>query len=123
MGVPVMTNVVVLIGRLARPAQLRQLPSGDVLVEYQLTVPRPNARADSVPVVWEQPPPSASEYDTDAEVVVVGRVRRRFFRVGARTESRTEVVAEAVVPARQAKRARAALAGACARIEEGRAPG
>lgn len=112
-----MTNLVVLIGRLARPALLRQLPSGDFLVEYQLTVPRPGQRADSVPVVWEHPPPSAAEHDTDAEVVVVGRVRRRFFRTATRTESRTEVVAEAVVPARQAKRVRAALAAAQERIE------
>ncbi len=113
-----MTNVVVLIGRLARPAQFRQLPSGDVLVEYQLTVPRPGQKAESVPVVWEKPPPSASDHDTDAELLVVGRVRRRFFRAGASTQSRTEVVAEAVVPTRQAKKAKAALAAACARIED-----
>jgi hypothetical protein len=30
--------------------------------------------------------------------VVVGRVRRRFFRAGPGTQSRTEVVAENVVP-------------------------
>ena len=116
-----MTNVVVLIGRLARPATLRQLPSGTVLVEYQLTVPRPGERAESVPVVWEDPPPSAVEHDTDDEVVVVGRVRRRFFRTAARTESRTEVVAEKVVPAKQAKRVQAVLAGAQARITEAQA--
>jgi single-strand DNA-binding protein len=39
----------------------------------------------------------------------VGRVRRRFFRAGGTTQSRTEVVADSVVPARQAKRARAAV--------------
>jgi single-stranded DNA-binding protein len=113
-----MTNVVVLIGRLARPALLRQLPSGDVLVEYQLTVPRPGQRAESVPVVWERPPASAVDHDTDAELVVVGRVRRRFFRTATRTESRTEVVADLVVPLRQAKRVRAALSAAQARIGE-----
>jgi single-strand DNA-binding protein len=113
-----MTNVVVLIGRLARPAQLRQLPSGDAVVEYQVTVPRPGQRADSVPVVWENPPASAADHDTNEEVVVVGRVRRRFFRVGGRTESRTEVVADTVVAGRHAKRARAALAAVRARLEE-----
>lgn len=113
-----MTNVVVLVGRLARPAQLRHLPSGDSLVEYQLTVPRTEGqRAESVPVVWEKAPGYASELDTDTEVVVVGRVRRRFFRAGARTESRTEVVAESVVPSRLAKRARAAVAAAVERLE------
>ena len=112
-----MTNIVVLVGRLARPVQLRQLPSGDVVAEYQLTVPRPGDRAESVPVVWEKPPASATDHGPDAEMVVVGRVRRRFFRAGGRTESRTEVVAESVVPLRQAKKARAALAAACAQIE------
>lgn len=112
-----MTNVVVLIGRLARPAQLRLLPSGDALAEYQLTVPRPGQRSESVPVVWESPPAGAADHDTDAELLVVGRVRRRFFRTAGRTESRTEVVAEAVVPVRQAKRVRAALSAAQERIE------
>jgi hypothetical protein len=45
-------------------------------------------------------------------VVITGRVRRRFFRAGAATPSRTEVVADAVVPVRQGKRAAAALAAA-----------
>ena len=116
-----MTNVVDLIGRLARPATLRQLPSGSLLVEYQLTVPRQGERADSVPVVWEDPPPSAVDHNADDEVVVVGRVRRRFFRTAARTESRTEVVAEKVVPAKQAKRVHSALAAALARISEAQA--
>ena len=113
-----MTNVVVLIGRLARPVQLRQLPSGDVLAEYQLTVPpRPGQKAESVPVVWEKPPASAADHGADVEIVVVGRVRRRFFRTAGRTESRTEVVADAVLPSRQVKKVRAALAAACAQIE------
>lgn len=112
-----MTNLVVLIGRLARPAQLRRLPSGDGIAEYQLTVAREGERAESVPVVWPSPPAAATAYDTDARVLVVGRVRRRFFRANARTESRTEVVAESVVPCRQAKRAQAALAGARERLE------
>lgn len=113
-----MTNIVVLIGRLARPVQIRQLPSGDVLAEYQLTVPRPGVKAESVPVVLEKPPASATEYGADTEIVVVGRVRRRFFRIGGRTESRTEVVADAVLPVRQVKKVRTALASVCAQIEE-----
>ncbi|MFN2503818.1 MAG: single-stranded DNA-binding protein [Acidimicrobiales bacterium] len=113
-----MTNVVVLIGRLARPGALRQLPSGDQLVEYQLTVPREGQRAESVPVVWESPPAAATELATDDEVIVIGRVRRRFFRAGGRTESRTEVVAERVIAARQVKRARTALVAVQAQIGE-----
>jgi single-strand DNA-binding protein len=108
-GEGAMTNVAVLVGPLARPAEARELPSGDRLVAYEVTVPRESGRAESVPVVWFDAPASAGTLDVDERVVVVGRVRRRFFRSGAGTQSRTEVVADAVVPARQARRARAAL--------------
>jgi len=104
-----MTNVVVLIGRLARPAEMRELPSGDRLVAYEVTVDRPGERAETVPVVWVGAPASAGDHDVDERMLVVGRVRRRFFRSGGGTQSRTEVVAEAVVNARHAKRAAAAL--------------
>ena len=113
-----MTNVVVLMGRLARPPETRELPSGDRLVAYEVTVERPDERAETVPVVWFAAPASAADHDVDERMLVVGRVRRRFFRTGAGTQSRTEVVADVVVPTRLAKRARAALAVACSRVEE-----
>ena len=104
-----MTNVALLIGRLARPAEPRDLPSGDRLVQYEVTIPSETGRAESVPVVWYDAPASAEDYDVDEKVVIVGRVRRRFFRGAGGTQSRTEVVADAVVPARQTKRAAAAV--------------
>ena len=113
-----MTNVVVLIGRLARPPETRELPSGDRLVAYEVTVDRPNERAETVPVVWVGAPASAGDHDVDERMIVVGRVRRRFFRTGGGTQSRTEVVAEAVVNARHTKRAVAALERAQARLAE-----
>ena len=111
-----MTNVVVLIGRLARPAETRELPSGDRLVAFEISVARDGARAESVPVVWFEAPATAADHDVDEQVVVVGRVRRRFFRAGGSTQSRTEVVADTVVAARQVKRARAAVEKAQARL-------
>jgi len=113
-----MTNMVVLIGRLARPAEVRELPSGDRIVAYEVTVPREGERAETVPVVWMGAPASAADHDVDERMVVIGRVRRRFFRVGGATQSRTEVVADAVVNARHLKRATAALARAQARLGE-----
>ena len=113
-----MTNVVVLIGRLARPAETRELPSGDRMVAYEVTVDRPGERAETVPVVWMAAPASAADHDVDERMLVVGRVRRRFFRSGGGTQSRTEVVAEAVVNAKHAKRAAAALQRAQASLEE-----
>lgn len=112
-----MTNLVVLVGRLARPPEVRLLPSGDRLVTYEITVARDGERAESVPVVWIEAPARAEELGVDETVTVVGRVRRRFFKTGGLTQSRTEVVAELVAPARQRKRARTAIVDAQARLD------
>lgn len=112
-----MTNIVVLRGRLTRPAVVRSLPSADELVELEVSVPRCGERSESAPVVWPDAPAAARELDVDEEVVVVGRVRRRFFRSGGSTQSRTEVVAETVVPASQVRRVRAAVGKAAGRLE------
>ncbi len=116
-------NMVMLRGRLSRPAELRVLPSGDRLVALELSVPRSGAKTESVPVVWHDAPAVAEALDVNQAVVVLGRVRRRFFRAGGATQSRTEVVAETVIPARQAKRARSLVAKAKARLEAAGAEG
>ncbi|MGH9156412.1 MAG: hypothetical protein ACRD1K_11395 [Acidimicrobiales bacterium] len=113
-----MTNIVVVRGRLSRPADLRLLASGARQVELQVSVPGPDGRAESVPVVWPEAPAVAETLDVDDLVTVVGRVRRRFFRTGGVTQSRTELVAEQVIPSRQVKRARAALDKVAARLAE-----
>ena len=110
-------NVVMLRGRLSRPAELRVLPSGDRLVALELSVPQSGVRTESVPVVWHDAPATAEMLDVNQAVMVLGRVRRRFFRAGGSTQSRTEVVAETVIPARQAKRARSLVAKAKVRLE------
>jgi single-strand DNA-binding protein len=110
-------NVAVAVGRLARPAELRVLPSGDRVVSIELTVPREKSRAESVPVSWFEAPASATELGVDQQVLVVGRVRRRFFKSATGTQSRTEIVAITVVPTRQAKRTRAALERAVDQLE------
>ena len=102
-------NIVVLLARLSRPAEERQLPSEDHLVQLEVTVAREGAKSESVPVVWFGAPAWAKTLDVNDEILVIGRVRRRFFRAGGATQSRTEVVAEQVVAARQARKAAAAL--------------
>ena len=114
-------NIVVLQGALSRPPESRDLPSGDRLVTYEVTTRSPDRPADSVPVVWFEAPARAVQLEAGAEVVVAGRVRRRFYRAGGATLSRTEVVAHVVVPARQRKRAAAAVAAAVTALTE--APG
>jgi single-strand DNA-binding protein len=110
-------NVVVIAGRLSRPAEQRVLPSGELLVAVQVTVDRTGDRAETVPVVWFDAPASAATLDIEEPVVVVGRVRRRFFRAGGSTQSRTEVVADSVVSTRRVKSAQTALAAATRRLE------
>jgi single-strand DNA-binding protein len=97
-------NVCILQGRITRPPEHRVVGDDRSLVTYEIAVDRPEGGAESVPVVWEGAPAVAVDLDVDAEVVVVGRVRRRWFRSGGATQSRTEVVAEGVVPRRSTKR-------------------
>ena len=112
-------NITVLRGRLSRPPERRSLPSGDALVVYEVTVPAGGARrAESVPVVWFEAPPAAGDLEPDTDVVVIGRVRRRFFRAGGSTQSRTEVVADQVVPARHTKRVSRLVLAALGAAEE-----
>lgn len=94
-----MINLVVLEGVLARPAQDVELPSGSRLLSLEVTVRRDEGPAEPVPVAWFDPPAWATALDAGAAVVVTGRVRRRFFRSGGLTQSRTEVVAHRVVRA------------------------
>jgi single-strand DNA-binding protein len=97
-------NVCIIQGRITRPPEHRVAGDGRSMVTYEVAAERPGGGTESVPVVWEAAPAVAVDLDVDAEVVVVGRVRRRWFRSGGATQSRTEVVATGVVPRRAAKR-------------------
>jgi single-strand DNA-binding protein len=104
-----MLNMVIAIGKLAKPLQLRSLPSGISLASFDVVVPRPDQSADSIPVALFEAPDGVSNWETGQELLVIGRVRRRFFRIGGSTQSRTEVVAQVVVPLAQTDRVRSAL--------------
>ncbi|MCU0260224.1 MAG: hypothetical protein MUE78_04320 [Ilumatobacteraceae bacterium] len=100
-------NLVVLHGRVSSPPRVVELPSGSVLHQIELTT-----RGDevaTVPVAWFDP---TDHLEEGAEVIVVGQVRRRFFRAGGVTASRTEVVAERVIRAGRRRTVAAALARA-----------
>lgn len=111
-------NIVVLRGCLSRPPALRELPSGATLTAFEVTVRREEGPAESVPVTWLDAPERVRDLSAGTEVVVSGRVVRRFFRAGGATASRTEVVATAVVPARQRARCRTLLSSAHAQLGE-----
>lgn len=111
-------NLAVLIGHLSSPAQVRTLESGSTLVSLHVTVAgEPGQRADSIPVAWFDPPAWAADLDEGEQVVVVGRVRRRFFGRPV-TQTRTEVVAESVVKARRTKQAAALVDRALGRLDD-----
>lgn len=110
-------NLAVLSGHLSRTPEEVPLASGDLLVRYELTVPRPDERADTVPVVAVSPPAHARGLDAGTEVLVVGRTRRRFWSAGGATRSQVEVLAAEVVPTRRRAGATRALRRALATLE------
>ena len=110
-------NIVVLQGTLSRQPEERPLRES-VLATYEVTTrDEESGSAVTAPVVWFDPPAAAWKFDAGDAVTVVGEVRRRFFRSGGRTESRTEVVAHAVVPTRRTAQVRRALDNAIALLE------
>jgi len=117
MPTPYDTSITLVSGALSRAAERRDLKSGDSIVNLELTSRCGPGPAESVPVVWPDAPAWADALAAGDRVVVVGRVRRRFFRAGGTTASRTEVLAERVVPERKRARVRAAVQLAQRRLE------
>ena len=114
--VPNGINLSLIAGTLASPPELRPLPSGSLVLTLQVSVRVAEGPAESVPVAWFDPPATAAGWEPGQEVVVVGRVRRRFFRSAGATVSRTEVVATKVIPAQRKAAVAKALAAATAVI-------
>lgn len=106
-------NLAVVRGTLSADPASRELPGGSVVVQFDVTTSiefEGRSITQSVPIAWYDPARSALEpLAAGSEVVIVGTVRRRFFRVGGATQSRTEVVADAIVPARRRKQIAALL--------------
>lgn len=110
-------NVVVLRGTLVAEPRRRELPSGSVLVQFDITT-RDAGGTLSVPVAWFEPPRAGVPAEAGGDVVVIGSVRRRFFRIGGATQSRTEVVAEHVISARRGRQVQRSLEEVCRLLGE-----
>ncbi len=105
-------NIVILMGEVTSPPVSRELPSGSVVSTFDIATVTDSGRV-SVPV--------SLDGETDiavvgAEVCVVGLVRRRFFRSGSSVTSRTEVVADAVIPMRRRAQVRKAVGKATSNL-------
>lgn len=107
-------NEVHLVGRFAAPALEREMPSGDVLCTFRVSVERESPEVGSVTsrqrvdalecATWNgRVRRSALTWQPGDEVEVVGALRRRFFRTAGGTGSRVEVE---VTSARRLRRAR-----------------
>lgn len=114
------TNLVLLRGHLSSAPRVRSLPSGSELVQLEITTsPSDASPACSVPVVWFDPPARSGigcATPGGTEVVVAGHVRRRYFRAGGVTQSRTEVVAATVVPTTRVRTVERVVAGVIAAL-------
>jgi single-strand DNA-binding protein len=110
-------NIAVVRGTVRGPVAYRTLPSGAVIAQFDVATEVDGTAARvMVPVAWAHPGSHAAAVDDGVEIVVVGTVRRRFFRVGGVTQSRTELVADAVIPARRRKQVAAALGAVAGRL-------
>ncbi len=89
-------NLVVIIGTLSSDPVVRELPSGDQLVQYEVTTTLESGTI-TVPVVWFTSDGTLPGGTADARVAILGAVRRRFYRANGRTQSSTEVVASRIV--------------------------
>jgi single-strand DNA-binding protein len=107
-------NVVLLRGRVSSEPRLRELPSGSAIVNLEVTTTVDEVSV-SVPVVVEAATVDCAAGD---EVVVVGTVRRRFFRAGGATQSRTEVLADKVVRASRTRAAQKLIEGVVALLDD-----
>lgn len=102
-------NLAIVRGRLSSPPEVRILDSGRSLAVLQVTARPDGGPAVSVPVAAWDPPAWVERLDTDDEVLAIGPVRRRFFRAGERTASKTEVQAEMLARGGDRRRVEAAL--------------
>jgi single-stranded DNA-binding protein len=118
-GPSVALNLGVLCGPCSGPAEIRTLESGSRVATLAVRVPaRPDDdRATSVPVTVWDPPAWIEELDAGTEVVVVGRLRRRFYQRPGGVGSRVDLEAELIGRARDRRRIDAALRRAVAALE------
>jgi single-stranded DNA-binding protein len=104
-------NITVVCGTLSSDPVWRSLPSGSTVVALEVTTDSAFETRSTVPVSMVDPRGvrELERLGTGDVVVVIGETRRRFFRTGGATGSRTEVRATHVIPAGRRARVTSAL--------------
>lgn len=105
-------NVAAVCGTVTSEPKQRELPSGSVVTNVEVTT-RLDDDTHSVPIVVVDAPVTVRAGD---QVVAVGRIVRRFFRAGGVTQSRTELVATKLVRASNKRTVERALQRAAAEL-------
>jgi len=111
-------NFCLIRGQLSSLPRERSLPSGDILVQLEVTVRPDEAPASSVPIAIIDPDPAVALMQIGDAVTVRGRVQRRFFSAGGATASRCEVVADEVIIEPNARRRRRVVQAGQRLLEE-----
>jgi single-stranded DNA-binding protein len=109
-------NLAIVCGDLTSEPMRRMLPSGSEVVSLEVRIKPEDGPAETVPVAWFDAPSWAAGLAAGDGVVVTGRVRRRFFRVGQSTQSRTEVLAANVARTSQRSRVTKLIAEAARQL-------
>ena len=110
-------NLAVVKGVIARVPHERVGADGIVHLSFDLRVRLvPDGPSELVPVAWPERTMASCGLGEGSAVVVLGRIRQRFFRMGGATQSRTEIVAETVIGTRQQAAIRKAMAQAADRL-------
>lgn len=112
---PTSDNCVYLRGRLAAAVEVRDLPSGDALAVFRITVARPSAdraRVDSIECasVRTKVHRALSRAEPGDELEVSGALHRRFWRTPAGPASRYAVDVETIRVNRAGRRGGASRA-------------
>lgn len=113
------TNLVIVRAVINREPEFRALASGDEVLAFDMTIRADDGPAESVPVIWTNPPANAHNFVEGDDVVVLGAIRRRFFRSGGTTASRTELNARQMVPVSARAKVRSALDAVLDSLAEG----
>jgi len=111
-------NVVLMRGTVSSEPVRRELRSGGVVTQVELTT-RVDGRATSVPVAVHEVEVTVGAGD---EVVVTGQVSRRFFRAGGVTQSRTEVIAAEIIKTTRKRTVERAVEGVLDLVSSSRTP-
>ncbi len=118
-GVAGEVNLAVVSGTCSAPPEVRLLDSGTRVASLSIRCPADarDERATSVPVTVWNPAAWVETLDRGDEVVVVGRVRRRFYSRPGGVGSRVDVDAVVIARARDRRRVEALTRRAAAELD------